>query len=109
MPKRRKRSIEANVTIDGRELRWVLRSEPQVTTEFGHKGMSFSVHLAEGVRRELILEFPFPRNGAKEFVRYPEPPKIVPAAIEAAIRQAIEAGWRPSSRGRPFIFRVPEN
>jgi hypothetical protein len=96
------------VTIDGLELRWTLQSEPHFTTEFGYKGLCISVRMAEGVRRELILEYPFPgEKSANGLAHQPLRAKIVPAVIEADIRRAIAAGWRPNSRGKPFTYRVP--
>jgi hypothetical protein len=29
--------------------------------------------------------------------------------VEAGIRQALGGGWDPVSRGKPFIFQVPES
>jgi len=103
----RKRVIKETVTIGGLELCWELRSEPQFTTEHGYRGMCISVRLAEGVRRELILEYPAPEKKQTGLAHTPEHPKILPEVVEADIRRAIEAGWRPTSRGRPFVFQVP--
>jgi hypothetical protein len=33
---------------------------------------------------------------------------ISPAKVLAHIRRAIEAGWNPESRGKPFVFEVDE-
>ena len=105
----RKRVIAETVTIDGLELRWELRSEPQFTSEHGYKGLCISVRKAEGVHRELILEYPAPDKKQTGFAHAPEHPRIFPEVVEADIRRAIEAGWRPASRGRPFVFQVPES
>jgi|SRR5271170_6461726 len=104
----RKRVIKETVTIDGIALNWELRSEPQFTSEYGHKGLCISVRKAEGVHRELILEYPAQEKKQTGFAHEPEHPKIYPEVVEADIRRAIEAGWRPASRGRVFTFRVPE-
>src|SRR5271170_2755489 len=94
--KKRKRTISGTVAIDGFDLCWELHSEPQFTSEHGYKGLRISVKLAEGARRELMLEFPFPKRNATELAHYPEPPKVTAGAVEAAIRQAMEAGWNPA-------------
>jgi hypothetical protein len=107
MAKRRKRAMEATATVAGHEIHWVLRSEAQWTPDGGFKGVTFSVHLADMKHRELILEFPYPQAKVKGY-QFPPRPKIFPEKVEAAIGQAIAAGWRPTSRGRPFIFEVPE-
>jgi hypothetical protein len=113
-----KRSIEAQVEIDGFELRWELRSEPQSSTEHGIEGLSLTVQRIDGAFRELILEYPFPKKGRRLRIdgktyltapNFPIRPKFSPKTVEADIRQAIAAGWDPTSRGRPFIFQVPEN
>lgn len=100
------------VTIDGYELVWHVESQPRYTTENGHEGLRIFARLAsDSIRRELRLEFPIakedlarPRGGAY----LPEPIKIVPATIEAGIRLALEAGWNPTSRGRPFNFQLAD-
>ena len=111
--KRRKQSIKETVTIDGVELRWELRSEPQFTTEHGYRGLRISVQTAEGTFRELVLEYPFPKarperpNGM--IAPLPQRPRLSPAVVEADIRQAIAAGWNPLSRGKPYTFHVPKS
>ena len=107
MPKRRKRAMEATATVAGHEIHWVLRSEAQWTPDGGFKGVTFSVHLADMKHRELILEFPYPQPKVHGY-QFPAKPKILPEKIDAGIQQAIDAGWRPTSRGRPFIFEVEE-
>ena len=104
--KARKRSAEASVEVDGHRLRWSLEREAQWTTNDGGKGMAFSVRLdGDDRHRELLLEFPYPRwkPGARQ-----DKERILPPRIAKAIRQAMEAGWDPQSRGRVFAFQVPE-
>jgi hypothetical protein len=103
--KRRKRSLEAWISVDGAKLYWRLVSEPQWTTEHGFKGLCFSVQLEEGHHRELILEYPFER-GSGLTPKFPQRPKFSAKDIEAGIRQAIAAAWEPASRGKKFIFRL---
>jgi hypothetical protein len=105
--KARKRSAEAVVEIDGHELHWTLLREAQYTTSDGYKGMAFSVRATGGkVYRELILEFPFPKK--KFRFAHQEKERISPQIIEDGIRQAMEAGWNPVSRGRFFAFQVAD-
>ena len=108
MAKRRKRSIEALVTIDGFDLRWQLRTEAQYVADGGFKGMTFSVEMVDGPHRELILEYPFPKKRPTGFGQLPERAEVSEDLVERAIRQAMQAGWNPVSRGKPFVFRVPE-
>ena len=108
MAKRRKRSIEALVTIDGFDLRWRLRTEAQYVTDGGFKGMTFSVEMVDGPHRELILEYPSPKKRPSGFAHLPERPDVSAELVERAIRGAMQAGWNPVSRGKPFVFHVPE-
>ena len=117
MTKRRKREITGKLTVDGVVLCWEVRSEPQFNTTDGDIGMRLTVQ-AEGVitarnplvpknkaHRELILEYPFEKRQRKPS-RFPDRPKIDPVALTADIRLAMEAGWEPLSRGRPFVFAL---
>ena len=106
--KRRKRSLDGVVVIEGASLLWELLSEPQWTTEDGYKGMRVSVQAEDRRHRELLLDYPMPQkttsNGSPQL---PSRPRFSEKTIEDGIRLAISAGWDPGSRGRPFTFRVP--
>ncbi|MBI3678056.1 MAG: hypothetical protein HY243_15715 [Proteobacteria bacterium] len=106
--KRQEQSNRHAVTIDGFELYWQRRSEPRYTTDLGHQGLRILVRLAQSTRRELILEYPFGEKKPSGMAHVPERPKIDPRAVEADIRRAMDAGWNPASRGKPFNFLVPE-
>ena len=99
MTKKRKRELGGALEIDGYPLRWTLRSE-QVWDPKGeeHLGLWISVERSDETHRELVLEYPFVDMGKTGR------PDIDTARIEADIRQAMEAGWKPKSRGRPFVF-----
>src|SRR5260370_31576056 len=99
--KRRKRSLEGLITVDGIALSWQLLSEPQWTTQHGAKGLCVSVRTEDGRHRELVLEYPMPKkltgNGS---LQIPQRPKISVKTIEADVRQALAAGLDPASRGK---------
>lgn len=104
---RAKRSIQSTVIIDGFNLVWRLHREQQWFTADGWKGIAIHVKVAEGVRRELFLEFPpegteKPGNTREAPARYP----ISAAKVEAGIREAMAAGWDPGSRGQPNFYQV---
>jgi hypothetical protein len=105
--KRRERTADGLVEIDGAILCWKLISEPQWTTEHGGKGICFSVQAQDESHRELVLEYPYQQTGWRP--QFPQRPVFSPKTIEADVRRAIAAGWEPSSRGRPFIYLVPDN
>ncbi len=111
--KARKRQAGGTFMMDGVELHWSLLREAQYTTNDGYKGMAFTVRAksdpgSNRVFRELILEFPFPKR--KYRFAHQEKERIEPRRVEAATRQAMEAGWDPVSRGRVFAFQIePED
>lgn len=98
MTKRRKRELGGSLTVDDWPLRWTLRSEQQWSPDGNHLGLRLSVQRTDEAHRELILEYPFRDLGKTGR------PEIDPERIAADIRAAIEAGWNPKSRGRPFVF-----
>jgi len=60
--KRRKRTMEGLLAVDGNKLLWSRMSEPQWTTEDGYIGLRISVQKEDTRHRELILEYPFPKK-----------------------------------------------
>ena len=106
---RAKRSIEATVTIEGFSLFWRLHREQQEFTSDGWKGISIHVRVIETARRELFLEYPAVLTQKAGWIRtLPPRPTIVAAKVEGHIREAMAAGWRPDSRGKPFFYQVAE-
>jgi hypothetical protein len=71
--------------------------------------MRISVHVLGGHNRELILEYPFPKKrNSVGLPQIPQRPKFSPKTVEVDVRKAVAAGWDPASRGKAFIFKVPE-
>lgn len=105
LKKRRKRTIEGAATIDDVTVLWELISEPQWSNSSdGYKGVCISVRVAEEARRELIIEYPFPTGRDGRRLPVPQRPAVTPAGVETTIRQAMVAGWDPTSRGKAFVF-----
>jgi hypothetical protein len=100
MTKRRKRELSGVLEVDGWPLRWTLKSEQIWDPKGDHVGLRLSVERSDESRRELILEYPFREMPGGKIER-PDPD---PHRIADDIRAAIEAGWKPKSRGRPFIL-----
>ena len=106
---RAKRSIQAALSVDGMPLIWHLHREQQWCTADEWKGMAIHVKMAEGAHRELVLEYPAVSTQKPGYLRTdPAQPSIVAAKVAAHIREAIEAGWNPESRGKPFFYQVSE-
>jgi hypothetical protein len=102
MTRRRKRDLGGTLTVEGYPLRWTLRSE-QIWSALGdHIGLRLSVEREDEAHRELILEYPFREMPGGKIER----PDIDRDALVCDIRRAMEAGWNPKSRGRPFTFQA---
>ena len=116
MTQPRKRNISGIITVDGTPLIWSVKSEPAWGTSHGDIGLRLSVmkhddtltrHGERKAWRELILQFPFERK-QRHASRFPEKPKVTVDMLTAGVRLAIEAGWSPDGRGRPFELILEE-
>src|SRR6266699_3123657 len=107
--KRRKRSIDGSITVDGVSLYWRLLSEPQWTSEHGYKGLCISVRTEDRRHRELVLEYPFPKkcrpNGMPHFLNAPSFPRK--QLRLASVKPWIQVGSQPLVE-RPLSFSCPE-
>ena len=93
------------IEVEGFQLSWKLRRSPKWSTDQGYIGAAISVERADAIRRELIVEYPFP--GTKNGMAYlPERIKLTSRDVVLAVQEAISAGWNPDSRGRPFVFQI---
>jgi hypothetical protein len=107
--KRKKRTIEGTVNIDDLVLHWALTSEPQWSNSGdGYKGLCLSVKVAGEARRELIIEYPYPKGRDGRPLPAPQRPPMSAKLVEADIRQALAEGWDPNSRGKAYTYYVPE-
>jgi hypothetical protein len=100
MTKRKKRELGGKLVVEGYPLRWSLKSEQIWSPAGDHVGLRLSVEREDEAHRELVLEYPF-IEGSK-IAR----PEIDRDRLGADIRCAMEAGWNPKSRGRPFHFAL---
>ena len=106
---RSKRQIEHAVTLRGIALTWWLHREQQWCGEDGWRGVAIHVMVAEGTRRELHLEYPAARTQKIDHTRTDRAIiNIRPVKVVEHIAQAIDAGWDPNSRGKPFIHELDE-
>jgi hypothetical protein len=106
---RSKRQIEHAVTVRGAALVWRLHREQQLCGEEGWKGVAIHVTVAEGTRRELHLEYPAAKTQKIGYTRSDRAViNIRPSRVEEHIAQAMDAGWDPDSRGKPFIWVLDE-
>ncbi|MEO8277291.1 MAG: hypothetical protein ABI639_13845 [Thermoanaerobaculia bacterium] len=94
---------ENSLQIDGTTFQWEIRHGWGTTADGTVRGISISVWSEKHQTRELILDFPYRRFGAKQPL-----PEDVTEALASVIPWAIAAGWVPDSRGRRFRLDVPE-
>ena len=106
MSKQRKKTSGGSLMIDEIPLRWTVRSEPQKGTAEGDIGLRLQVEVDGKAHRPLILEYAFEKGTP---VRGVEQGLVAPESLVADIRLAMEHGWEPKSRGRPFVFQLFED
>jgi len=97
------REISGTVEVDGDVYHWELRRQPRPTTGSAWEGIAVTLRLKD-FKREAIVQFPPPLrpNGRpdteKQFVKIDH--------VRNAVAAAMEAGWNPTSRGKPMTFEV---
>lgn len=92
------------IEVEGAEYAWHYRHGSDLEFGVGERGVSVSVWLEVGRTRELIIDFPF------STFRRQNPPKKADLhhQLKVNIAAAIEEGWVPDSRGKPYRFQAPE-
>ena len=108
MPRAR-RHIEQHFSVNGTQLIWRLHREQHLSPDDGWRGVAIHVTVAEGTRKELHLEYPAVQT---QKMALPGTDHVVlnirPAKVQEHILQAMEAGWDPEARGKPFIYFLDE-
>ena len=102
MTKRRRRDLGGSLVVENYPLRWTLRSEQIWNASGDHIGLRLSVEREDEAHRELILEYPFREMPGGKVER----PDVNHEALAHDIRRAMNVGWNPKARGRPFTFQV---
>ncbi len=93
----------ATVEVDGDIYEWELRRQPRPKADGTWDGVAITLRLS-GFQREAIVQFPMPMrpNGRPDM----EKQQIHAEAVSNAVTAVIEAGWNPTSRGKPTTFEV---
>jgi hypothetical protein len=102
----RKKQVTSPITIDGLELTWTILRDTQWSSRDDYQGITISVRKMGPERRELLLKYPFLGVKPNGQWHIPEKLKVTPQIVEAGIREAIEGGWEPDSRGKVFTWFV---
>ena len=102
----RKKQKTELITIDGLELSWTVLRDTQWSSRDDYQGITISVRKVGPERRELLLKYPFLGVKPNGNWHIPEKLKVTPQIVEAGVREAIEGGWEPHSRGKAFTWFV---
>ena len=98
-----KRKLSGRVEVGDYAFRWTLHREPQWTSEQGFRGLAIAVVLDEPKEyRTLILEWPYEKS-QMGMALIPQRPAVSIPELQAGIASAMETGWEPESRGKPWI------
>ena len=94
------------ITVAGHKLTWSVRHWPRWTAESGLIGMSVEVVPVGPPKQRLIIKFP--RGSVRAHRMSPERarPKVSSREIAELAQTALDSGWSPGSRGKPFVFNI---
>jgi hypothetical protein len=97
------RETSGTVEVDGEIYDWEIRRQPQPKAGGKWEGIAITLRLQE-FQREAIVQFPMPMrpNGRPDL----EKQRINVDAVRNSVTAVIEAGWNPTSRGKPMVFDV---
>lgn len=97
------RDASGSVEVDGETYHWEIRRQPQPKANGAWDGLAITLVL-DGFQREAIVQFPMPMraNGRPDM----EKQRINVDAVRNSVTAVIEAGWNPTSRGKPMVFDV---
>jgi hypothetical protein len=92
------------ITIGKAKLVWSVRHwQRWCSDNNGFLGLSLLVEAAgEKKTRSLIIEFPFEWKGTS--LNQERKFKISESELVSHIEHAIQLGWNPESRGKPFVL-----
>ena len=92
-----------SVEVDGDIYLWTLRRQPRPLAGGRWEGLALTLR-HQDFKREAIVQFPPPvkPNGRPDTDRQ----QVDLDHVRNAVAAAIEAGWEPTSRGKPVEFEV---
>ncbi len=93
------------VEVEGEKYDWWVSRNPQWCHEDGWQGVQLTVELANRSRKQLLIQLPFVVE-SRSSTPHKQRPKILPIAVVNDIKAAIELGWKPDSKGKPYRYEV---
>ncbi len=96
------------ITVDGVPYVWSVRRLPQYSPQHGWVGLVITVEPASRPQRVLVIEYPMPPDWEPlgPMSRRVARPEIKSDDFPNQIRAALDAGWDPAARGKPFNYVV---
>ena len=92
--------------IESARYEWNVRHYAGASTPYSnHCGLSASIRLQAEGSRELIVDFPI---RGYFFSSKPKSAAEFEKRLREIIPHAIEAGWKPESRGKPFRLKIED-
>lgn len=93
------------ITMDGVKYVWrIRRKATSLQNDYGAGCLHVAMALAAGKGQTLIAATDFPHS--KDWGSVPPVTPITPRHIAEWIRQALQLGWRPESKGSPFCITI---
>ena len=91
--------------IESASYAWSVRHYGGASTPYENlRGVSASVRLQAKITKELIIDFPL----RDYFFSKPRSTAAFEERLRKCIRGAIDRGWKPDSKGKPFRVAIEE-
>ena len=94
------------ITVDGVEYRWRVRGRPTYSQAMGWTPLVYAVAHADEPGTTLVVTTDRARP---DRVLGERGAPVLPSEVAAAVRRALERGWRPAKPGTPFRLAPPES
>lgn len=92
------------IVVDGIKFIWWISSVPR-WGDRGIRGIDISVELERNPQKSLLIQMPYiPSGNAPNRSR----PKMTSNEVKILIVEAMNEGWKPFSRGKPYKYVVPK-
>jgi hypothetical protein len=91
-----------SLNVDDREYRFTIVDYPKWTSD-GWRGLVVEVQSFIEAHRALIIQFPM-EFSHRHSTPHRQRPKVDLKDLGQAIQAALEGGWKPESRGKPFYY-----
>jgi len=100
-----KRTAAQSIDVRGTLFTWRVHRESQWCTADGWRGLAVLVELIGTGERALIIEFPFAIETRRSTPQR-QRPSVSEKELQRAIAAALDAGWDPQRRGKPYLFEA---